>query len=95
MGITDATTSGGTVDQDAFYRAVGDELSDKGFVVAQVDKLVNWARAGSPDPLPVQGGRSRKYCHLTPEGRSVLDHSAEMLTRMMDGLPAFEKHGGT
>ena len=42
MGITDATTSGGTADQDSFFRDVGDELTDKGFVVAQVDKLVNW-----------------------------------------------------
>jgi len=33
--------------QDRILRAVNDELTDKGFVVAQVDKLVNWARTGS------------------------------------------------
>lgn len=39
------------------------------------------------DPLPVQGGRSRKYFHLTREGRAALSHSTEMLSRMMEGLP--------
>ncbi len=39
------------------------------------------------DPLPVQGGRSRKYFHLTREGHGALSHSTEMLSRMMDGLP--------
>lgn len=38
------------------------------------------------DPRPVPGGRSRKYCRLTHEGRAALAHSAGMLTRMMDGL---------
>ena len=38
------------------------------------------------DPRPVPGGRSRKYCRLTQEGRAALAHSAGMLTRMMDGL---------
>jgi len=38
------------------------------------------------EPEPVQGGRSRKYCRLTPEGREALQHSAAMLNRMMDGL---------
>ena len=28
-----------------------DELADKGFVVAQLDKLVNWARTGSLWPM--------------------------------------------
>jgi DNA-binding PadR family transcriptional regulator len=39
------------------------------------------------DPLPVQGGRSRKYFHLTPDGRGALRHSTEMLSRMMEGAP--------
>lgn len=38
------------------------------------------------DPRPVPGGRSRKYCRLTEEGRAALAHSAGMLARMMDGL---------
>ncbi len=36
---------------DAALKLVADELSDKGFVVAQLDKLVNWARAGSLWPM--------------------------------------------
>ena len=28
-------------------RALNDELADKGFVVAQLDKVISWARTGS------------------------------------------------
>jgi NADH-quinone oxidoreductase subunit B len=38
-------------DQDAILKSVTDTLSDKGFVVAQLDKLVNWARTGSMFPM--------------------------------------------
>ena len=38
-------------DQDLVLKAVTDELSDRGFVVAQLDKLVNWARTGSLWPM--------------------------------------------
>ena len=38
-------------DQDLALKAVTDELSDRGFVVAQLDKLVNWARTGSLWPM--------------------------------------------
>jgi PadR family transcriptional regulator len=38
------------------------------------------------EPLPVQGGRSRKYFRLTGEGERVLRHSAAMLARMLRGL---------
>ena len=37
--------------QDALLRTVTDELDDKGFVVAQLDKLVAWARTGSLWPM--------------------------------------------
>jgi NADH-quinone oxidoreductase subunit B len=38
-------------DQDAILRSVTDTLADKGFVVAHLDKLVNWARTGSMFPM--------------------------------------------
>ena len=38
-------------DQDQVLKSVTDELSDRGFVVAQMDKLVNWARTGSLWPM--------------------------------------------
>ncbi len=37
--------------QDAVLRSVADEMQDKGFVVANLDKLVNWARTGSLWPM--------------------------------------------
>jgi len=33
--------------QDAVVKAVSDEITEKGFVVANLDKVVNWARTGS------------------------------------------------
>jgi DNA-binding PadR family transcriptional regulator len=38
------------------------------------------------DPLPVQGGRARKYARLTREGRSALQHSTAMLRRILPDL---------
>lgn len=38
-------------DQDALLGTVTHELEDKGFVVAQFDKLVAWARTGSLWPM--------------------------------------------
>ena len=35
------------VTEAALSRALNDELADKGFVVAQLDKLITWARTGS------------------------------------------------
>jgi len=37
-------------DQDAFFKTVSDDLADKGFVISNLDKLVNWARTGSMWP---------------------------------------------
>ncbi|HYN08982.1 MAG TPA: helix-turn-helix transcriptional regulator [Vicinamibacterales bacterium] len=50
-------------------------LEDKGFVRHRIS-----------DPLPVQGGRSRKYFRLTAEGERVLRYSAAMMTRMLRGV---------
>jgi NADH-quinone oxidoreductase subunit B len=37
--------------QDALLRTVTDTMVEKGFVVAQLDKVVNWARTGSLWPM--------------------------------------------
>ena len=57
MGVSDNPTPEGGAPlppgpgQDALLqRALGD-LANKGFVLAQVDKLVNWARTGSMWPM--------------------------------------------
>ena len=56
MGVTVPASAGSRpvppgAEQDAILRAVGDELQNRGFVVAQADKLFNWARSGSLWPM--------------------------------------------
>ena len=52
MGVTagNAALAPGA-DQDAILKRVADEIQSKGFIVAQIDKLVNWARTGSLWPM--------------------------------------------
>src|SRR6266567_6664266 len=52
MGVTagNAALAPGA-DQDAILKRVADEIQNKGFIVAQIDKLVNWARTGSLWPM--------------------------------------------
>ncbi len=38
-------------DQDMILGAVADEIANRGFVIAQADKLFNWARSGSLWPM--------------------------------------------
>ncbi len=57
MGVTTNPLAGDTAslppgaEQEALLKQVTDELQDKGFVLANVDKLVNWARTGSLWPM--------------------------------------------
>jgi len=60
MGVIPSQTIGGSgkdqllrpgPDQDAVLRAVTEEMTEKGFVVSQLDKLVAWARTGSLWPM--------------------------------------------
>jgi DNA-binding PadR family transcriptional regulator len=58
----------------AIHAALG-RLADKGFVVFRVS-----------DPLPIPGGRARKYSRITPAGVRALRQSTAALARMIDGL---------
>lgn len=49
-------------------------LEDKGLVRFELS-----------EPLPVQGGRARKYYTLTPAGERALDHTVGMISGMLRG----------
>ena len=49
--VGDAASLTPGAEQEALLNQVTDELQDKGFVLANVDKLVNWARTGSLWPM--------------------------------------------
>ena len=54
MGVSQPASGGMLApgpQQDALLRQATDELQEKGFVVAQLDKVVNWARSGSLWPM--------------------------------------------
>ena len=44
------------------------------------------------DPLPVQGGRARKYFTLNSAGERALAHATRMLARMMQGCRPRTQH---
>jgi PadR family transcriptional regulator, regulatory protein PadR len=66
--------SGRRVAIGAVYATLA-RLADKGYVTSRVS-----------DPLPVQGGRSRKFVRLTAAGRRALQDSTAMLVRMLPAL---------
>lgn len=72
--------SGRRVAIGAVYATLA-RLADKGLVAFRIS-----------DPVPVQGGRSRKFARLTPTGRRALDASTRMLARM---LPALSGESGS
>jgi PadR family transcriptional regulator, regulatory protein PadR len=71
---TIAERSGRDVAIGAVYATLG-RLEEKGYVSFRAS-----------DPLPMQGGRSRKYARLTPEGRRALRHSTAMLAKIIPAL---------
>ena len=66
--------TGRSVSIGALYATLG-RLEDKGLLEHRASH-----------PLPVKGGRSRKFYEATPAGETALSHSAVALNRMMDGL---------
>jgi len=47
MGVIPAGAGAPRTDNDPYFEAMQEELSDKGFLVANADALINWARTGS------------------------------------------------
>jgi len=66
--------TGRPVSIGALYATLA-RLADKGLLTMR-----------ESDPAPGQRGRPRKFARLTAEGLAATQHSAEMLTRMIEGL---------
>ena len=47
MGVITKAGDAGVPVKDPFFTDISDELADKGFLVTNLDALVNWARTGS------------------------------------------------
>lgn len=73
--------TGRPVSVGALYATLA-RLGDKGLMTFEIS-----------EPRPVPGGRARKYCRLTAQGRAALEHSTSMLARMMDGVDLAEEGG--
>ena len=64
-------------DQDALLDLVYDEFNNKGFVVASLDNLANWARTGSLWPMTFDAGSRIALRHgslwggISPKSASV------------------------
>jgi PadR family transcriptional regulator PadR len=74
--------SGRRVAIGAVYATLA-RLADKGLVSFRVS-----------EPLPVQGGRSRKHARLTAAGKRALTASTEMLGKMIPALSSTHRHSG-
>ena len=68
------TRAGRPVSIGAVYATLA-RLETKGMVRHEVSQ-----------PLPIPGGKSRKFFELTGEGQRALRHSTGMLGKMMHGL---------
>lgn len=88
---------------DAYGVAVRDEIerrsgraSSAGAVYATLARLADkgYVRFELSDPLPMRGGRSRKYARLTAQGRRAFREAIGGLARMVDGLDLGWQLGG-
>jgi DNA-binding PadR family transcriptional regulator len=68
------TRTGRPVSIGALYTTLA-RLEAKGLIVLRTTKTLRGQR-----------GRARRYCRLTTKGVGAMEHSARMLSRMMDGL---------
>lgn len=81
--------------ENAYGAAIRNEIEERtgrpvsiGALYATLHRLGNkkLLEFEESEPHPGQRGRARKYCRITTEGRYRLEHSTQMLRRMMDGV---------